>query len=108
MYLYAAFARQIVGNPHVMVAREKDYTNAPVAHLCQLAQHAHKTLGHHSFVFEPEIEYVAHQKYRLCIVLYFREPRHETLLYGVRCRRIACTQMYVRCEIIHVAKLFQY
>ena len=57
--LHAAFARQVVGHPHVVVAREEEDADAAVGQLGQLAERADEALGDHAAVFEPEIEEVA-------------------------------------------------
>ena len=99
--LQPALAREVVADPHVVVAREEDHPHAPVGQFGQLAQRPHEALGDHTAVFEPEIEDVPDQKDRLRIPGRVVEPRHEAS-FDRPCRRgIAGSQVDVGCEIIH-------
>ncbi len=99
--LHPALTREVVADPHVVVAREEDHPHAPVRQLGQFPQRAHEALGHHTAVFEPEIENVADQKYRFRIAGDLVEPRHEASFDRPCGMLVTRPQMYVGCEIIH-------
>ena len=96
----AAFAGEVVADPHIMVSGKKDDPHAPVGQLGQLAQRPHEALRHDLAVFEPEVEKVADQKYRLRILRRIVEPSHETAFGFPGERLAACAQMDVGCEIM--------
>ena len=95
-----AFAGEVVADPHIMVSGKKDDPHAPVGQLGQLAQRPHEALRHDLAVFEPEVEKVADQKYRLRILRRIVEPSHETAFGFPGERLTACAQMDVGCEIM--------
>lgn len=101
VHLDAAFARQVVAHPHVVVTRQEGHAHAPVGQFGQFAQRPHEAFGHHAAVFEPEIEDVAHQEDRLRIAPRPVEPGDKTPLDLPGCVRIARTEVYVRGEIVH-------
>ena len=96
----AAFAGEVVADPHIMVSGKKDDPHAPVGQLGQLAQRPHEALRHDLAVFEPEVEKVSDQKYRLRILRRIVEPSHETAFGFPSERLTACAQMDVGCEIM--------
>ena len=99
--LQPALAREVVADPHVVVAREENHPDTPVGQFGQLAQRPHEPLGDHAAVFEPEIEDIPDQEDRLRIPCRVVEPRHETPFDRPRRRGIAGSQVDVGCEIIH-------
>lgn len=52
-------------------------------------------------IFEPEVEYVAHQKNRVGILRCHVQPSDETLLRATRLLLVAGSKMNVRGEVIH-------
>ena len=75
---HAAFTREVVAHPHIVVAREEDHAHAPVREFGQLAERPHEAFGNHAAVFEPEVEDVAQKKDRLRIAPRGVEPCDET------------------------------
>ena len=71
---------KIVETPLVVIASKEMHLNAHVRQFRELAQEACKTAWHHISVFIPEIEDVAQQIYRCCLVLYAVEKPHQTSL----------------------------
>ena len=99
--LDAAFAREVIAHPHIVVAREKHDPHPPVRQIGQPAQHAHEPFGDHFAVFEPEVEHIAHQKDRLRIAARVVEPRRETAFDFAGALFAAASQMDIGREIDH-------
>ena len=99
--LDAAFAGEVIADPHVVVSRKEYHPDTPVGQFGQLAERPHEALGHHAPVFEPEVEDVAHQENRLRILRRIVEPAHEAPFGLLRKRLAACAQVDIRCEIVH-------
>ena len=67
--LDAQLVVEIAEAPQVVVADEQMDGDAAIGKLGQLALDAGKPFGNHRFVFEPEVEQVAHQEQLLTVVL---------------------------------------
>ena len=101
VYLHAAFAREVIPDPHVVISREEDHADAAIGQFGEFAQRAHEALRHHPPVFEPEVENVTHEKNRLRITRRSIKPRHEPPFERPGRCVIARSQVYVGGEVDH-------
>ena len=99
--LHAAFAREVIAHPHVVVAREKEDAYAAVGHRSQPAERPDEAAGHHLAVFEPEVEDIAQKNDRLGIGRDGIEPGDELPLDTTGDLGAASAQMDIGCEVDH-------
>lgn len=61
MHCDSHLARQVVKDPHIVVADEKVQFNTFVGQLCHAAKNAHEPFGYHIFIGKPKVKYVAQE-----------------------------------------------
>lgn len=88
----------IVGEPHIVVAREEMDLDTTVAHLGDLSKEAHVPTGDDCTVFEPVVEHIPEEVDRTRFILDASQPAHQALLYGTRIRMIARPQVGIAGE----------
>ena len=88
----------IVGEPHIMVAREEVDLDTTVAHLSDLAEEAHVPTGDDRTVLEPVVEHIPKEVDRTRLILDASQPAHQALLYGTRIRVIARAEVGIAGE----------
>ena len=88
----------IVGEPHIVVAREEVDLDTTVAHLSDLAEEAHVSTGDDRTVFEPVVEHIPEEVDRTRLILDTSQPAHQALLYGTRIRVIARAEVGITGE----------
>ena len=81
---YAALRAKVVSAPHVVVAGEEVYLDAPLYECGQAPQDADKALRHNTPILKPEVEDVAHEVYRTSILSDHIQPTAEGRLGTVR------------------------
>ena len=88
----------IVGEPHIVVAREEMDLDTTVAHLGDLPEEAHVPTGDDCTVFEPVVEHIPEEVDRTRLILDASQPAHQALLYGTRIRVIARSEVGIAGE----------
>ena len=88
----------VVGEPHIVVAREEVDLDTTVAHLSDLPEEAHVSTGDDRTVFEPIVEHIPEEVDRTRLILDAPQPAHQALLYGTRIRVIARPQVGIAGE----------
>ena len=88
----------IVGEPHIVVAREEVDLDTTVAHLGDLPQEAHVPTGDDRTILEPVIEHIPKEVDRTRLILDTSQPAHQALLYGTRIRVIARSEVGITGE----------
>jgi hypothetical protein len=88
----------VVGEPHIVVAREEMNLDTTVAHLSDLAKEAHVPTGDDRTVLEPVVEHIPEEVDRTRLILDASQPAHQALLYGTRIRMIARAEVGITGE----------
>lgn len=99
--VHTALLLEIVATPHIVVAGEEVDSNALIGKAGEGAQNTNEALGYDTTILKPEVEYVAHQKYCLSIILDALQPTHEELLGATSLLLITRSKVNIRGEIIH-------
>src|SRR5687768_10452628 len=73
------FLLEVVSHPHVVVTNKKRYRDATVGDFGQPAEQPCVSLRNHRFVFVPEVEDIADNKYMRCIKLCFFKEGNNML-----------------------------
>ena len=102
----AAFLRQVVAAPDVMVARKEVYFHSEVRQFGQLAQKARVAFGHHQLEFVPEVKHVAQQIDGRSLVLDAVQKVHQPAFLRTAVLDGTRTQMGVGEEIYILHKAY--
>ena len=101
-----AFARQVIRDPHIVIAREEDHADTAIGEFGQFAQCTNETFRNNPAVFEPEIEDIPDEEDRFGVLRRFVEPGDETPFGLPGESLVPGSEVYVGCEIIHVSLFF--
>ena len=88
----------IVGEPHIVVAREEVDLDTTVTHLGDLPEEAHVPTGDDRTVLKPVVEHIPKEVDRTRLILDTSQPAHQALLYGTRIRVIARSEVGITGE----------
>lgn len=88
----------VVGEPHIVVAREEVDLDTTVTHLGDLPEEAHVSTGDDRTILEPVVEHIPEEVDRTRLILDASQPAHQALLYGTRIGMIARSEVGIAGE----------